>query len=253
MQDMPVELCLTLLKYFYDFGGKPGNDANEIFAMFWDKEILCDLEMIHTLDNPTTWRFHYHYNIDYKPLVKIKSKLMEKVLVSEITIATALEELRIKTDSRALGVDNYAISVRKNLLTCLYHLNLVSNDGQLLEDGLNFYTVGHRYGFNSKPAVDEFTRLMLMNGQHLSLILDLDRFCRTSTFESGGPKDEAAWLRKFVEHYDNLGKIKWAKTRRKKEGQNEQLKYELIFGITLICESKKLTPHIVLTGNGSQG
>lgn len=45
----------------------------------------------------------------------------------------------------------------------------------------------------------------------------------------GGPKDEAAWLRKFVEHYDNLGKIKWAKTRRKKEGQNEQLKYELIF------------------------
>jgi len=223
IQDLPLEILLQLLRHFLK-NESTGKLANDIFAEFWKQDILENGSQVSSLTIPSTFRFKYHYGTEFKPLTKKKNSLSKLVKENKKTLKEALTELQKDTDPYASG-DNYAVSYRKNWLTALYHLDLVTPSGQLLDDGLKLYKVGAKFGGSSRPMVDEFTKIVLTNGKHLPLLLDLEDFQADHGADYHSLKD---LTNGFVNLYDEQGKIKWNRNRRQQEGQNEQLKYEKI-------------------------
>ena len=114
--------------------------------------------------------------------------------------------------------------VYKNSMMLLDHLDLWDSNYRLTDDGMDLFLTGKKYGPNSMMFIDLFARLMLINGSHHRLIMDLCEFTSGQEFEN-----HKNALSAFVEHYSRLGYIRYNEGRAtERKGGTDQLKYELL-------------------------
>ena len=222
-QDMPYQILYYILDAAYLIENVE-NRKHQIWKKVWIENILRPPGRLSTLDTLEEVEPHikHHYGKEYRQCSDIKKKLREQVSNGELSTDEALKKLQQKIDPDLKG-DCYSTSYKKNFLTLLNHLYLWDDDGRLSEPGYRLHKLGKLYGYNSKLFLDNLKNQFLLAGKHLDLILDMHEFSVKRNFSS--IKD----LRnQFTTHYDNLGKIKWNKNKREKEGQNEQFRYEFI-------------------------
>ena len=154
---------------------------------------------------------------------KKRSSLRKKIESGELNMheaERAITEWLFQPDSKG----NRYIVVYKNSMMLLDHLDLWDSNYRLTDDGMDLFLTGKKYGPNSMMFIDLFARLMLINGSHHRLIMDLCEF--TSGHEFENHKDA---LSAFVEYYSQLGYIRYNEGRAtERKGGTDQLKYELL-------------------------
>jgi hypothetical protein len=220
-QDMPTQILFNLLNTAYLLPDMP-NRKHEVWRETWLKYILLDGKTCSTLETLTP-HIHHHYGTPYKQLSKTKSVLRKDVESGKISNEEALGILKTMQDPDKTG-DSYANSYKKNFMTFVKHLGLWDDNSKLTETGYDLHKLGKIYGPNSEIFIDRLKFYMLYDGKHLDLITDFYHFSmsnRETTLK--------CLTGKFIEYYSHLGKIKWNIKKRKKDSQNEQFRYELIF------------------------
>lgn len=217
--DMPLDLLWKLLDIAYSLP-EGGNRLEEIWHYCWDK-YLFPSEHRSTLDViPTVIKKH-----DGKPLFildKNKKKWKKKVDSGELTMAVALKEMQAKTDPACTG-DNLYNSYKKNFFPCIKHLQLWDDAGHLTEDGLFLHRIGKIHGATGQTFRTYFAKILLFNGKHLELILDVEEITRNKNF----PTVEKA-ITKIREIYLEQGLFKPNRGRVTSGAHETFLKYEKI-------------------------
>lgn len=219
-QDLPNSVLFELLDAAYHLPDST-NRKQDIWRKVWNDYIFSG-DALNTLDKQPPHIF-YHYGTPFELGAKKKAQLRSAVDKGELPHAKAIEQLKAWADPDKKG-DCYATSYKKNFLTFIGHLNLWDDNGDLTPDGYDLHKTARMYGANSKVFTDELAKLTLFNGKHLDLILDLQEYSNINREAS-----LKHLIKKFTDYYAEQGKIKFNPSRRKKEGQNEQFRYELIF------------------------
>lgn len=112
---------------------------------------------------------------------KTKRKLQAQVEQGQVSYGLALQELSAKASPETPG-DNYYKSYKKNFLPFIKHLTLWDDNGNLTEDGLFLHRMGKIHSPTSETFKNYFAKILLFNGKHLDLILDVESMTRNKGF-----------------------------------------------------------------------
>lgn len=220
-QDLPNEVLFALLDKAFVLPDTQ-NRKHEVWKSTWVDYIFDKMRVLNTLNDLDPHIF-YHYGTPFQLGKKKKSELRKKVKNGKITENDALAELKHWADPDRKG-DCYSESYKKNFMTFIGHLELWDDACRLTPSGYELHKIGKIYGPNSKMFLDALIRIVLFSGRHLDLIMDLWEFSIDNR-----EKTLPELANKFTDYYANQGKIKFNPNRRKKTGQNEQFRFELIF------------------------
>lgn len=220
-QDLPNQVLFALLDKAFILPDIP-NRRHEVWKAVWLEFIFKNMQVLETLDDLSPHIF-YHNNKAFELGRKKKNELRKKVSSKKISYKDAIIQLKHWADPDRKG-DCYSESYKKNFMTFIGHLELWDDSCRLTPHGYELHKIGKIFGPDSKIFIDALLRLVLFNGKHLDLILDLSEFSN-----SNREKTLADLIHKFTSHYADQGKIKFNPNRRQKTGQNEQFRYELIF------------------------
>jgi len=223
-QDMPFHALYLLLESAYILPDFKTDRLGEVWTHFWNIHYLNNRKVVLTLDDTEPNIFWHKDDKPIRPAQKKKAELRKLVEKGQLSTRDALTALQQWADPRKKG-DCYSSSYKKNFVTLLKHLRLIDDNARLTPSGFELLKLGKVYGHNSSLFLDAIKREFLFSGKHLDLILDLDSFCKDRNYFFRS-KDQL-W-EDFTSYYDNLGKVKWNDSRRKKENQNEQFRYEEI-------------------------
>ncbi len=179
-QDLPLHLIWLILDEAYNLPDIPNRRAT-IWKNCWNK-YLYPTEHRNTLTvYPTIILKH-----DGNPLYvfdRIKTALKEKIDDRKITMEEALEVLKKESDTEYVG-DNLFNAYGKNYITFIKHLQLWDDNGNLTEDGLHLHRIGKLHKPQSLTFRDHFAKILLFNGKHLDLILDVENKTRNKIFNN---------------------------------------------------------------------
>jgi hypothetical protein len=179
--DMPLHALWIILDIAYQLPADSDNRIEAIWRKFFD-EYLFPIEHRSTLEIfPTVIK--KHDGTPLHSLDRIKRALKCKVDSGDITVEEALREIESKIDPHATG-DNYYKSYKKNFLPFIKHLQLWDDNGHLTEDGLHLHRVGKIHGPTGETFKNYFGRILLFNGKHLELILDIEKYTRNQNFRN---------------------------------------------------------------------
>ena len=145
----------------------------------------------------------------YLPGSKKKNELKRKIN-STYTEEDALDDLRLHlhpTKRRANG-ESLSQSQKRYVYKFIDHCKLWDDNYSLTESGLRLHMKGKLYGHSSKVFLDNLKKEVLFAGKHLDLIMDLHTFSFCKDFDN--KKD---LINSFIDNYNELGKIKWNKSR----------------------------------------
>jgi hypothetical protein len=237
-QDLPIPLFHLLLHCYYL--KKIGLINGDAFAYCW-QTYLVNPDKLITL-TPTEI-----LGVNGKPIKTLSGK--KNILFFEKKIEkakklngsdrkTAVENLIKDADTTVVG-DNYYNSVKKNFVTFLKHIGVIDSTGNLTDDGFKLYHLGLANGPDSKIFYDYFIKLILIVGNHLDLIFDLDNLCN----KYRGVKTISEVKNEMLADYETRGMIKRNPNKKvREESSVEFLKYEFILwnslGLTVKTNGK---------------
>lgn len=174
-QDMPIPLFHLILHCYYQ--KKVGAISGDAFAFCWDnflvpKIVLKKLtpSLVMDLKGDVIRTLSGRKNIAF-----LEKKLAEIKKLTGSPKGKAIASLRRDVDSAFIGDNNYN-STKKNFVTFLKHIGVIDSNGAITEEGFKLYHLGLINGPNSKIFIDYFTKIVLITGNHLDLIFDLDNF-----------------------------------------------------------------------------
>lgn len=127
-----------------------------------------------------------------KPFSKVIGTLIKEVENNEISESEAISKIHDRIDHNFVG-DNLFNSYRKNYFPFLDHLGLWDEQANLTEIGYELHKIGKLHGPTSKNFKDHLAKLILVEGKHLDLILDIEKYTRNKNFESSEEARIAAY------------------------------------------------------------
>lgn len=176
--DMPNQLLWIILDIAYSLPEQE-NRREAVWRTTFDK-FLFPPSHRQTLDVMPT-NIVKHDGMPLYILDRVKRKLKRKVDSGELSYADALVEIDKKIKPDYVG-DNYYNSYRKNFITFFKHLQLIDNDAHLTEPGLLLHRVGMIHKPTSETFNNYFGHILLFNGKHLELILDVEKLTRNQGY-----------------------------------------------------------------------
>lgn len=222
--DMPIPLFHLILHCYYL--KRIRQISGDAFAYCWDK-YLVPHSVLETL-SPTPIK-----DLDGNLIETLSGRknitFFEKKIAIIKKLSGAAKENAIiglikDADTKFVG-DNYYNSIRKNFVTFLKHIGVIDSVGNMTEDGFKLYHLGLVNGPNSKIFHDYFTQTVLIIGNHLDLIFDLDNLCN----QYRGKYNIMEIKDIMLDEYETKGMIK--RNPNRKVGDESKvgfLKYEFI-------------------------
>lgn len=178
--DMPQHLLWEILNIAYLMPDS-SQGLDKIWKECWDK-FLFPKSHERTLDVIPT-KITKHDGTPLYILDRTKNKLRLQVSSGQLTEKEALEQIREKVQTGFPG-DNYYNSYRKNFFPFIKHLGLWDDKGRLTEDGLKLHHIGKLHGPTGTTFREHFGSVVLRNGRHLDLILDIEDLTRNKPFSN---------------------------------------------------------------------
>lgn len=118
----------------------------------------------------------------YKPMKKKLAKWKKQIEDGILTREEALNELRVSTNIQGTGDITYW-HYRKNFFPFIDHIGAWDEFGYLTEIGYELHKIGKIHGATSKTFYDYVAKILLVEGKHLDLILDIEKYTRNKGFE----------------------------------------------------------------------
>lgn len=148
----------------------------------------------------------YTWNKDEKQFIGEQDlkKAKEAIDLGEKDIKSALSEIKDKFINPS-GSDNKSDQLRKNNFNFINHLGLWDDQANLTPIGLDLHRIGKLYGSTSDMFRDFLAKVILIEGKHLDLILEIDDIIKNN-IETKRTKNEA--IENLYEIMDAQGKIK---------------------------------------------
>ena len=115
-------------------------------------------------------------------MVKKLKKWKEQIEEGTLSREEALNQLRIATNIEGTGDITYW-QIRKNFFPFIDHIGAWDEFGYLTEVGYELHKIGKIHGPTSKTFYDYVAKILLIEGKHLDLILDIEKFTRNKGFE----------------------------------------------------------------------
>lgn len=223
--DMPIPLFHLILHCYYL--KKIGRISGDAFAHCWDKYLVPE----SVLDSLAPVIVNDIYG---NPIVTLSGRknitFFEKKINKYNKITSPdlqqIEKLKLIKDRDTTFIgDNYYNSIKKNFVTFLKHIGVIDSVGNITDDGFRLYHLGLVNGPNSMLFRDYFTQRVLMTGNHLDLIFDLDVL--SNKYRCAKRMME---IRQILEaEYEEKGMIKRNPNRQARNTSDvEFLKYEFI-------------------------
>ncbi len=208
-QDLPFSLIFHILEYAYLEESELNRDQL-IWRNVWTKICLQGGEVEQTLETIESI-IKYPNGSPYRVAPRIKSEIRKQMEEENLSESDALQQLKVRLDLHELYGEkksNYSQSVKRYMFKYLDHCKLWDENCHLTESGLNLHHKGKIFGKSSKVFEDAIKKETLFAGKHYDLILDLHSFGFAKKYKS---KEDL--MDNFIDHYNNLGKIKWNKKR----------------------------------------
>jgi len=138
---------------------------------------------------------------DYQPMKKKLKAWYEKIEQNLITKEEALVELNKATNIEGKGDIIYQ-QYRKNFFPFIDHLGIWDEFGYLSEIGYEIHRIGKIHGATSQLFYNLMAKIILLEGKHLDLILDIEKYTRNKPFKG---RDKA--LEYLILHLQKKGLI----------------------------------------------
>ena len=197
--DLPLHALWILVDISYNDKIK-GEDRKRAI---WDSFFLTYIypkpfrEQFNAYDSSIKLVNGKNYQPMHKKLKKWKELIDKKILTQE----QAISELRKATNIEGKGDITYW-QYRKNFLPFIDHLAIWDEFGYLTEVGYEVHRVGKIHGATSKTFYNYIAKLVLLQGKHLDLILDIEKYTRNLSFKN---QDEA--LENIIKNLKSKGLI----------------------------------------------
>lgn len=149
-----------------------GHRLNKIWDIYWN-EYYCPKEALDALDYIESKVYQFDNTNKRISLYKTKQRLRKEVNDGNSTTAEALESLRKKASP---GADTNYTDLRKNHFNFMNQLKLWDGRGVLTSDGAVLLSIGKRRGFSSPAFVDALAHLLLVKGDHSTLLYEFNDF-----------------------------------------------------------------------------
>lgn len=177
--DLPLHALWILLDISYKLDNNEGDRKRNI----WDKFFLDYIYPEEYRDNiePYESKIELVNGEKYKPMRKKLSKWKKDIEDEILTESTALEELKYTTNILGSG-DIIYWQYRKNFFPFIDHIGAWDDYGYLTEIGYELHKIGKIHGPTSRTFYDEVAKIILLEGKHLDLILDIEKYTRNISF-----------------------------------------------------------------------
>jgi len=158
-----------------------GDRRKEIYRKFFDEFYFPEehWDQLQIFDS----RIVYWDGSPMHPFSTTIRKLNRDINNGDLTRGEALHKIREKIDHNFVG-DNLYNSYRKNYFPFLDHLRLWDDQGFLTPLGYDLHKTGKLHGPTSKAFKDHLARIILIEGKHLDLILDIEKYTRNKPLET---------------------------------------------------------------------
>ncbi len=189
--DLPLHGLWLLLDVAYEVENTYDKKA-KVKELFTDRYLFPE-EHRRTLDILQT-EILKHDGTSLLHMSKIKNRLKAQVDAGTLTEEAALRELLSRGTS---GVaDNRTDKTLRAWFPFFIQMGLWDDHCNLTEDGYELHKYGKIHGPNSETFKYYFSKLLLINGKHLELIIEIEKITRNQPFES--TSDAIAALRRTM-------------------------------------------------------
>jgi hypothetical protein len=172
--------------------------SKEVWDHFWDNYFALP-ETRTSLNNVESNVFNFDLTTKMIPFEGLKRKLRQKLDLDQITIEEALNTLKVKGWSHGYTENNYQ-NYKKNFTITMDHVNFWDEDKELTPLGQKFVD---RNKDRIEDLVDEFAQIMLVEGKHENLIIDIENISK----DLEQINDQDQYLNDIHDHLDKLGYI----------------------------------------------
>lgn len=178
---------------------KPKRDRSKlVWNHFWDN--YYSLPGTRTsIDDVESNVFKFDMKTKMIPFEDLKKSLRRELGLGRITKKQALETLKIKGWGEGYTENNYQ-NYKKNYTIPMDHVNFWDENKVLTPLGERFV---NRNKTQQANIVDEFAQIILVEGKHESLIIDIENISKSLKSIT----NQAQYLKEIQSHLDKLGYI----------------------------------------------
>lgn len=169
-----------------------------VWNHFWDNYYSLPGTRI-SLDDVESNVLKFDMKTKMIPFEELKKGLRQEIGLGRITKEQALETLKIRGWGQGYTENNYQ-NYKKNYTIPMDHVNFWDENKELTPLGEKFVS---RNKFQQANIVDEFAQIMLVEGKHESLIIDIENISKTLN----NITNQAQYLKEIQSHLDKLGYI----------------------------------------------
>jgi hypothetical protein len=179
--DLPLHALWVILDISYNLGEFNGDRLRKVWDIFfldyvYPKQFRNKFEPF----NSSIINMNGEY---YKPLKDKLKKWKNHIQNGTIGESIALEELNKATNINGTG-DIYYWQIRKNFFPFIHHIKAWDEYGYLTDIGYEIHKIGKIHGPTSQVFYDYIAKILLTEGKHLDLILDIEKYTRNKLFEN---------------------------------------------------------------------
>jgi hypothetical protein len=190
--------------------------SKKVWDYFWDNYFALPNTRT-TLDDVDSNVYMFDMTTKMVPFSSLKKSLREALELGLMNKEAALDVLKEKGWGQGYTENNYQ-NYKKNFTIPMDHINLWDENKELTPLGNKFV---NRNKDQHNNLVDEFAQIMLVEGKHENLILDIENISK----DLKEITDQSKYLNDIKDHLDKLGYI--AKNPNKKtSGTREFLQSE---------------------------
>jgi hypothetical protein len=187
-----------------------------VWDYFWDNYYSLPSTRL-SINNVESNVFNFDMKTKMIPFEDLKKGLRKELELGQISKEKALETLKVKGWGQGYTENNYQ-NYKKNFTIPMDHINFWDENKELTPLGEKFV---NRNKGQQNNLVDEFAQIMLVEGKHESLIIDIENISKN--LKSITNQDQ--YLDEIKNHLDRLGYI--AKNpKRKTTGTRKFLQSE---------------------------
>jgi hypothetical protein len=213
-RDTPPDFVWKLLDVAYNIPGRT-NRSKAVWESFFYKYYFppaCQKSLVDTESDIFLWD-----GIKKQRLFdKRKRQLVKDIKVGNITKQKAMEIVAELAIMPSKSKRDFPLnSLKKNSFNYINHLKLWDDQAYLSEKGYQLHKIGKIHGPTSNIFRDHLAKTTLLDGKHMELINDIEKYTRNKAFRS---RQEVS--RNLYEKFESEGFIK--KNPRKKVTGNRQ-------------------------------
>jgi hypothetical protein len=203
-RDAPPDLLLKL-GLSAEFITTKHDRSKKVWNHFWDNYFALP-DTRTSLNNVESNVFNFDLKTKMIPFEGLKRQLLEEVKTDQKTIEDALKTLEVKGWGQVYTENNYQ-NYKKNFTITMNHVNFWDGNKELTPLGQKFVDRNENQSCN---LVDEFAQIMLVEGKHENLIIDIENISNNLKVIT----DQNQYLKDIYDYLDNLGYISKNPNRR---------------------------------------